>query len=494
MDSCRLRRVSSPSVQLRTANSALLLLFYLLSLAYLFIDPAAAADDRSEPASFSVFRNGTGAVPLRGGRRRLASASPPLRGNPYMTDDPKSSPFRILYVVTTFYSQGRWRNIMVPNIRAVTESVSVAGWDMDVVVIVGNEGPTPTDRKALEDALPRDAALEIWENACALGYEKTKEKVSCITRVLARQHRFVVADRKDEYDFFACWEDDMRFDVGTIRYYLELSAEIDRLSNAAAPDLKTDPDAIDGPMSPQQLQRVVPGFIRVEVVRDRAVDGVKTGIEPDREVVANWVPDASRCCSAPAWDTRLPRDPEGSELMTWECRIHGMSVRRFPEPIGWAALIPGPRYLPKKEVIGSRWAGASGAFGFNKKPGEREPQLFAQQGGWMATREQVLYFDKACPEGFLPPFKNDRLRKHGMDPSQPHNVEFWSGGYQLFGTCNIQRIMSLDPARFSGHLLYHSSNNKQNMVNPKRHVRVSDLYGELITVKKETEVILQSSK
>jgi len=401
--------------------------------------------------------------------------------------------FRVLYVVTTFYSQTRWREMVVPTVRAATESVSLVGWEIDVVVIVGNEGPNSADKLDLENALPKNSALDIWENACPLGYDgRTKEKLSCISRALARQHRFVVGDRVHEYDFFACWEDDMRIDAGMIRYYLELSEEIDRIGKSAPHDLKTDPTAISGPMSQRQLQRVVPGFIRVEIVRGKEIQGVPTPIVPDA-AVGGWQPDASRCCSVASWDTRLPRDPLGSELMAWETRIHGMSVRHFPEPVGWAALIPGPRQMPKEEAFGSRWSGAAGEFGHYNRPGEREPQLFAQQGGWMATREQVLYFDEACPEGFLPPFKSTKLRKHGMDPSQPHNVEFWSGGFQLFGTCNIQRIISLDPDRFSSHLIYHSANNKQDRVPKSRHARISDLYGELITVKKSAEIERQKN-
>eukprot|EP00587_Corethron_hystrix_P005546 CAMPEP_0113303694 /NCGR_PEP_ID=MMETSP0010_2-20120614/4004_1 /TAXON_ID=216773 ORGANISM="Corethron hystrix, Strain 308" /NCGR_SAMPLE_ID=MMETSP0010_2 /ASSEMBLY_ACC=CAM_ASM_000155 /LENGTH=467 /DNA_ID=CAMNT_0000157735 /DNA_START=189 /DNA_END=1592 /DNA_ORIENTATION=- /assembly_acc=CAM_ASM_000155 len=416
-------------------------------------------------------------------RPRLSSIA--LSG---MTDDPTSSPFRMLYIVTTFYSLSRWENIVVPTIRHAASSISsIPSWTIDVVIVIGNEGPGDKALQMLEDILPENIGLELWENACPLGYDGRDKKIlSGITRALARQHRYVIADRIDEYDFFAAWEDDMRIDADMVRYYLEVSAEIDRM-RLTADDFVPDPAAIDGPMNPAQLRRVIPGFIRVEVMRDMPVAGVQTGISVDPRSAG--AVNVTRCCGVPEWDKeRLPYDPKAEELMTWECRIHGMSVRKFPEPIGWAALIPGPRNMPKSQIIGSRWSGASGAFGDEKKSGERDPQLFAQQGGWMATREQVLYFNDACPEGFLPPFKKESLRKHGMDPTQPHNVEFWSGGFQLFGTCNMQRIIVLNPIeRFSGHLIYHSANQKQSRVTPQRHVRVTDLLGELLTVVREAE-------
>jgi len=52
----------------------------------------------------------------------------------------------------------------------------------------------------------------------------------------------------------------------------------------------------------------------------------------------------------------------------------------------------------------------------------------------------------------------------------------------------MQRIIVLNPIeRFSGHLIYHSANQKQSRVTPQRHVRVTDLLGELLTVVREAE-------
>ena len=62
-------------------------------------------------------------------------------------------------------------------------------------------------------------------------------------------------------------------------------------------------------------------------------------------------------------------------------------------------------------------------------------------------------------------------------------VEFWSGGYQLFGRCYFNRILSMDPKRFSRQLLYHSSNNKQRTLASGKFVRYTNFLGQLYTVK-----------
>ena len=54
-----------------------------------------------------------------------------------------------------------------------------------------------------------------------------------------------------------------------------------------------------------------------------------------------------------------------------------------------------------------------------------------------------------------------------------HNVEFWSGGFHLFGSkCKVQRVVFFEkPGDFSHHLLYHRSDNKQDTVAVERFVR-----------------------
>ena len=73
----------------------------------------------------------------------------------------------------------------------------------------------------------------------------------------------------------------------------------------------------------------------------------------------------------------------------------------------------------------------------------------------MANRQQIIDFDRLCKSnGFLPPYDEPEFMSEGLHQK---NVEFWSGGYQLFGGgfggCNIQRIIPIDPDGFSKFLL-----------------------------------------
>jgi hypothetical protein len=69
------------------------------------------------------------------------------------------------------------------------------------------------------------------------------------------------------------------------------------------------------------------------------------------------------------------------------------------------------------------------------------------------------------------------------------NVEFWSGGYQLFtgvrAGWNMQRVIRM--ADFSKHFIYHVANNKQKQLSQDRLVRADHLLAQLNSVRKEAE-------
>ena len=73
-----------------------------------------------------------------------------------------------------------------------------------------------------------------------------------------------------------------------------------------------------------------------------------------------------------------------------------------------------------------------------------------------------------------------------------YGILFWLG-LNLFSKehgCNLQRIVSLDPIRFSKQLLYHTANNKQKQFFPSRReimTRVNDFYGQLLTIQQHAE-------
>ena len=151
-------------------------------------------------------------------------------------------------------------------------------------------------------------------------------------------------------------------------------------------------------------------------------------------------------------------------------------------------LGPG-KTISKSKMVDGHWSGTQGTFGQAKRPKFSRggtAKLLAQQGGWMATREQLARMDSGlcnCP--FLPPFNPPFYQGDGLEPM---NVEFWSGSYQFFtgviAGCNMQRIISLHPEHLSKHLLYHVANNKQKQLDKQRMVRADHLFGQLNSVKK----------
>mmetsp|Transcript_44414 Transcript_44414/g.87164 ORF Transcript_44414/g.87164 Transcript_44414/m.87164 type:complete len:128 (-) Transcript_44414:647-1030(-) len=117
-----------------------------------------------------------------------------------MTDDPKSSRFAFSMLLRHSTSGNGGEQLQ--------SQFFLSELEMDVVVILGNE---EGDRRRPPNGF---SARQFGK---APGYDvKKKEEMSCIKRALARQHSFVVADRKDEHNLFAYCKDVMRFDAGTI--------------------------------------------------------------------------------------------------------------------------------------------------------------------------------------------------------------------------------------------------------------------------------------
>ena len=86
--------------------------------------------------------------------------------------------------------------------------------------------------------------------------------------------------------------------------------------------------------------------------------------------------------------------------------------------------------------------------------------------------------------------------KDGLDP---RNVEYWSGGLNLFTArhaCNMQRLVSLDPEKFSKQLIYHSANNKQRQLTGQKQkfVKVNDLFGQLLKITNDAEDKMKQMK
>ena len=133
-------------------------------------------------------------------------------------------------------------------------------------------------------------------------------------------------------------------------------------------------------------------------------------------------------------DIHLPEEPKPEELVLWETNDMAFSLRQFPPEssslLDWCVLMLGPdKMMNQTEKIGGYWSGRDGAFSSHKalkKPIGAPPNLLAQQGGWKATKEQLVRMNNyLCKAPFLPPFDfKDPMRDDGLEP---HNVEFWSG-------------------------------------------------------------------
>jgi hypothetical protein len=359
-------------------------------------------------------------------------------------------------------------------------------------------------------------------NRLALGYEAKHSENAVIdnTRALARQHRYVIKDKLPYYDLFVCFEDDMRVTGDHVAHFMHMSHEIEKLRLEAPQSVpnqlpvKEDPKEQNfyGPLTRGQLDRIVPGFIRVEVLLNETENGAQTkldNVDTDFvfEVMDNGIVTKKEvhfnsriCCHVQMKPNKgTPVHPPPKDVVIWETNVKALSALKMPKPkvgkasplVDWVAVLPGPgKRLDPQLKIGGYWSGREGAFGDEEKPSGGRPDIIAQQGGWMATRSQLLRMNNEdlCMGSFVPPFDEPMYR---LDGQESFNVEFWSGGYQFFtgvrGGCNMQRLFSLHPDYISNHFIYHVANNKQKQLNQERMLRADNLLGQLNTVRKAAE-------
>jgi hypothetical protein len=439
---------------------------------------------------------------------------------------------KVLYVVTTLaeYNTGgratikgqdRLVEVLIPVVVDGVESMISPPfhYDVDVFLICAYE--LKAEREQLvRDSLPNGVGLQVWGDAAPLGYDNrySKHKVVPNTRSLARQHRYVIKDKFFHYDMFLAFEDDMRITGPHVQHYMTMSAEIDRLREQAPDKLSDVPENLQdptkmkffGPMTKGQLDRVLPGFIRVEVLLNDTDHSAQTDLLPvpldyEFETVGTRHIDPQICCHVNMKpNIRTPNAPPADDVIIWESNIKAFSLRELPpgsDYVDWTVVMLGPgKRLKDEEKIGGYWSGRQGNFGDEKKPQGGPPDLIAQQGGWMATRQQIVRLNSGlCMGPFLPPF--DPPSYHG-DGQESMNVEFWSGSYQLFtgvkSGCNMQRLLSIHPDHFSKHLIYHVANNKQKQLGRERMVRADQMFAQLNSVRKmaksEKEKVLAKGK
>ncbi|KAL7564142.1 hypothetical protein ACA910_021117 [Epithemia clementina (nom. ined.)] len=434
---------------------------------------------------------------------------------------------RILYIITTLaeYNTGtrhtvrgsdRLQETLIPVMSESVKSMLNAGYSVDVFLVC-HFILQPERYQLVRDALPSSVGLEYWNSATPLGYDTGKEpfrKLENRTLHLARQHRFVIKDKLAKYDMFVCFEDDMVIHADHVKHYSAITNELFRLRETA-PDSIHLPDGVKadehyhGPLTKGMLKRMIPGFIRVEVLLDEAKYPAQADLGPipvdlnfggDQEVQVS----PEYCChvSQNTSNDHIPQSPTADKLMLWETHIWPLGVRQMPSDswLDWVVMLRGPSQsvLDKNKVIGDYWSNRNYKYWDKKdKKGRRPiPQEFKfinNQGGWMATRQQLWeWHTDICPGGFLPPYEAPHYRHDGLDM---RNVEWYSGGMQLSTirhACNMQRIVVIDhPANFSKSLLYHSANNKQRQLagEGKREsfTKANTLLGQLNTIRKQAQ-------
>lgn len=180
-----------------------------------------------------------------------------------------------------------------------------------------------------------------------------------------------------------------------------------------------------GNMTPQQLQRTIPGFLRVEVVLpNHQVSEESLWHRHEQIPVAyDWnldhphaVVNASICChvSLESSNPQLPPSPTAEQLFFWETSLEALGIRRMPvfsHLLTWVLLLGGNNqmegwYDRPEFIVGDYWSGRGphSYFGANyQRPDRKMGRYGNNQGGWMATRRQVAeWHSQNCPGSFLP--------------------------------------------------------------------------------------------
>ena len=311
-------------------------------------------------------------------------------------------------------------------------------------------------------------------------------------------------------------------------------------SSTPPPQYKKEPPLVlsyHGTMTQGMLQRTVPGLFRVEAAlpgwnRSTSLAHFQDNWFPHIPMNFTWptsssssssfsqpsssLLDPSICCHVAneTSNSHIPLAPNMTDLYYWETSLDALGIRFMPpllqddnatlsESLGWVLLlVGGSDETGVDHSIPDYWIGrgrnpTTGQPLFPKRPLTTKGRYANNQGGWMATKRQLVeWHTQNCYRGFLPPFPNDMVEldwwmmeanqttnnnssssSSGMntsqtkptdvDPSSPplsfssleeeqhrpdrlsrsgvsldlqrhdglglHTVEYWSGGQQLFG-------------------------------------------------------------
>lgn len=355
-------------------------------------------------------------------------------------------PLRILYIITSLaeYNSGtrstqkgsdRLQETLIPVLAEGVESMLALGYHVDVYLVC-HWTVQPERLELIRRSLPDSVGLQIWDDATPLGYEiddKSKQ-IKLLSKHLARQHRFVVKDKLFEYDFFIAMEDDMLIHGQHVQHFVKMSKQLAVLREAA-PENVTVPkgtnaaEVFHGPLTKSQISRLLPGLMRVEVFLDEGRYGAQKKLAPipvDLDFNGTKLAvDPRPCChvSNKTVNDHIPASPPSDQVFMWETGIEGLSVRDIPG-MGFVVFLAGASGFKANPVTGDYWSGREGEFGKLNRPRGPNFRYVSNQGGWMATRQQVLeWHSDICMGGFLPPFDEPHYRFDGLDMRNVSELE-----------------------------------------------------------------------
>eukprot|EP00550_Attheya_septentrionalis_P009809 CAMPEP_0198283676 /NCGR_PEP_ID=MMETSP1449-20131203/3247_1 /TAXON_ID=420275 /ORGANISM="Attheya septentrionalis, Strain CCMP2084" /LENGTH=540 /DNA_ID=CAMNT_0043980401 /DNA_START=200 /DNA_END=1818 /DNA_ORIENTATION=+ len=456
-------------------------------------------------------------------------------------DTPTPIPIRVLYTITS--PSNRWEDWVLPVVQQSIQNMikDPQHYHVDLFIILGY----PLDRqhkKNIQKNLPEGTGLQFWSIDEQDSVENDSENQDKLL-ALARHHRYVIKDNLEDYDFFLAMQDDIHVTATHMTQFRRLSQSFQKMAAEAASkeeakettavarqlDNYAHPHQMNfyGDMSSKQLDRLLPGFLRVKLLTqydEEQKEGGETSerlivkadpyfenySQPDQEQpdVMERHFDPEPCCHfthtlSGADPQLLPISPHMDDVGFWDTHIEALGVRQLPlnkEGLDWITLQP--KYFddmksqekhkgssPDDTFIGAFWSGRNGTVA--NADAAIPPTQFTQaplQGGWMASREQILQWnndDTKCQGNLLPPFLDTTKKQRRY-----HNpVDFWLGGGQLFaaqsqGGCALQHAVSLNPDDFSNHTMYHITPHHEQS-EKDQIVRADTLFGQLNAVRKK---------
>ena len=314
----------------------------------------------------------------RGTAAKQESSPQQQQPNNQSSNQSSKRPLRILYTITTLaeYDSGgrstskgsdRMQNVLIPVMKEGVESMLEFGYDVDVYIVSYYE---MTRYHLLRQALPSHVNITVWDDAYPItykgdgyekdettGWERPKPKSKLVQNSigLARQHRFVVKDHLNAYDFFCNFEDDMLIKGEHVSNFIEMTNVLYKLRETA-PDDEGPKNGFYGSLSKEQLKRTIPGFIRVETLLDEEHYSSQKQLDPVPVMVDPHPPpliDPKPCChlrNVTSSSSQRPMAPTSDKLFLWEVGIKSVGVRHMPgessSGLGWVVQQRGP--TPRK--------------------------------------------------------------------------------------------------------------------------------------------------